>query len=249
VQRYWIGRGDSAREICLPEPESEVLAGLSWGRADALDTAAYWALRCMAEDNPLHGFSSSSGSLVEEIGFCLLGGFGITAELNAAAFDRLKAANVFSVSASISEQRIRALLLEPLQVNGRPHRYRFPNQRARRLHAMRCKLLGVDIEELPIADVSTILRDIPGIGPKTASWIIRNHFGSDDVAILDVHVIRACSRLRLFPEQIKLPRDYDLLEEKFISFARAIEVRPAVLDAVMWTDMRNEPRSYRRLAA
>ena len=51
-----------------------------------LDTPAYWALRCLVEESPLHGFTSTNGSLIDEIGFCLLGGFGITAELNSAAF-------------------------------------------------------------------------------------------------------------------------------------------------------------------
>ena len=32
---------------------------------------------------------------------------------------------------------------------------------------------------------------IPGIGPKTASWIVRNRTGSSAVAIIDVHILRA----------------------------------------------------------
>lgn len=249
MQRYWIGSGDSAQEIILPPADSEVVHGVRWGRADMLDTAAYWALRCTIEEQPLHGFTSESGSLIEEIGFCLLGGFGITAELNDAAFRRLKAANVFDLQAEISEEYIKDLLLEPLSVLGRMQRYRFPNQRASRLSSMRNRLFGTDLERMPLTWIETALRDVPGIGPKTAAWIIRNHFGSDHVAILDVHVIRACARLRLFPEKITLPRDYGKLQEKFLSFARALNVRPAVLDAVMWSDMRTERRSLRSLAA
>jgi thermostable 8-oxoguanine DNA glycosylase len=214
-----------------------------------LDTPAYWALRCLADDNPLHGFTSSTGSLIEEIGFCLLGGFGITAELNSAAFDRLRSSGVFDLSRNISEESIRKLLAEPLELRGRRQKYRFPNQRAARLTAMRRSIHGIDLEQMPRSWVTALLRNIPGIGPKTAAWIIRNHFDSDEVAILDVHVIRACRRLRLFPERVVLPRDYESLQQRFLSFANALNVRPAVLDAVMWTEMRSERKSNRRLAA
>jgi N-glycosylase/DNA lyase len=249
VQRYWVGIGCSAREVILPAPDSEVIRGIAWGRADTLDTAAYWALRCCIEDDPLHGFTSENGILIDEIGFCILGGFGITAELNQAAFKRLKSAGVFDLSVSTTEAQIKDLLLEPLDVHGRRQRYRFPNQRAKRLSVMRGRFADFRLEGAPVASVHAALRDVPGIGPKTAAWIIRNHFGSDDVAILDVHVLRACSRLRLFPEKVVLPRDYDHLQNRFLEFADALRVRACVLDAVMWSDMRTEPRSRRRFAA
>lgn len=75
-------------------------------------------------------------------------------------------------------------------------------------------------------------------GPKTASWIVRNLRGSDEVAILDVHVIRACRAMNLFPDVVSLPRDYDGLEARFLSFADRIGVKPSLLDAVMWTEVR-----------
>ena len=80
--------------------------------------------------------------------------------------------------------------------------------------------------------------ELPGIGPKTASWIVRNWLGSDDVAILDVHVLRAGILMGLFPEDCRLPKDYEVLEKKFLDFARAIQVRASLLDAIMWRDMR-----------
>jgi thermostable 8-oxoguanine DNA glycosylase len=249
VQQYWIGFGDSARQVSLPPAECEIFEGVRWGRADAIDTPAYWALRCMAEEAALHGFVSESGSLLEEIGFCLLGGFGITAELNLAAFDRLRGARVFEETFEPSEDYIRSLLSRPLKVGSSDQRYRFPNQRARRLAAMRRRVRNVDLGQLPQTTLYDFLRRLDGIGPKTAAWIIRNHYDSDEVAILDVHVVRACSRLGVFPSKISLPRDYIALESRFLAFARALHVRPAVLDAVMWTEMRNESRSRPRLAA
>jgi N-glycosylase/DNA lyase len=79
---------------------------------------------------------------------------------------------------------------------------------------------------------------LPGIGPKTASWITRNWLGSDAVAILDVHVIRACCLMGLFSEPICLRREYEVLECKFLQFAENIGVRAAMLDALIWREMR-----------
>ena len=79
---------------------------------------------------------------------------------------------------------------------------------------------------------------IPSIGPKTASWITRNWLGSDDVAILDIHIIRAGVLIGLFDRRQKVPKDYDAMEARFLEFAAALQVRPSLLDAVMWREMR-----------
>ncbi len=42
----------------------------------------------------------------------------------------------------------------------------------------------------------------------------------------------------LFPENYRLPRDYETLEQRFLAFANALSVRTAVLDAIMWREMR-----------
>ncbi len=140
-----------------------------------------------------------------------------------------------------AEEDIRAWLLEPLVVGARSIRYRFPNQRARRIAKMRKSVACLASRDLTSSELRLELQAIEGIGPKTAAWIIRNCFGSDDVAIIDVHLIRACQQMKLFPRSFSLPRDYAVLEEKFLAFAAAIDVRPSVLDAVMWTEARRSP--------
>lgn len=238
MQEYWVGVGGQAKLIQLPLPEVELLPGVAWGRGDTIDTPAYWAIRCQIDENPLHGFCRQGGDLVEEIGFCMLGGFGITMEMNVAAFERLATSGVFDVHQNLAEDSIQSLLSEPLLVSGRWRKYRFPNQRAARLNAMRQRFLAVDYGSLNSDEAACILEGLSGIGPKTCAWILRNHFGNDDVAILDVHVIRACTRLGVFPSEVKLPRDYKPLQSRFLEFADRLEVRPSVLDAVMWSDMR-----------
>ena len=168
----------------------------------------------------------------------MLGGFGITYEVNAAAFARLKSQGAFEPGAAPSEGWLLDELMRPLSVGGRAIRYRFPRQRARRLACMSQGLAGFDLNGLNALALRERLLSLDGIGPKTASWIVRNLLGSDEVAILDIHILRACRAMAVFPTKVSLPKDYDVLERRFLDFARALNVRASVLDAVMWLEMR-----------
>jgi len=96
MQLVWAGVGDNVTRLELPDPDECVLPGVRWGRPDEPMTPAYWAVRCRWGEAGEADFVTRTGSLVEEVAFCLLGGFGITYEVNAAAFDRLKAAGAFN---------------------------------------------------------------------------------------------------------------------------------------------------------
>ncbi|WP_429924113.1 hypothetical protein ACQY1H_13960 [Agrobacterium vitis] len=189
-------------------------------------------------DDPEDYVSPKGTPLAEDLAFCLLGGYGVKMELNRAAWAHLHEAGVYSSDPVPSRQEIEELLSMPLLVEGKRHRYRYPRQRADRLHVA----LNSIRERPPQTDNHQIFRqelmELPGIGPKTASWIVRNWLGSDDVAILDIHVLRAGKLMGLFPENYRLPKDYEALEKKFLDFARAIQVRASLLDAIMWRDMR-----------
>lgn len=240
MQELWAGEAGGI--VRIPDPNVEVLPGVAWGMAEVPNTPAYWAVRCRWEDaNP--DYVSKKATVVEEAGFCLLGGYGIKYEVNVAAFDRLQAARVFDVDYPMAEGDILTLLQTPLCIKNRNVRYRFPNQRARRLTAMREHLRAFSLTDQDPHKMRQALLSIEGIGPKTASWIVRNILGSDEVAIIDIHILRACTIMGVFPSEIRLPRDYEPLERRFIAFSNAIEVRPSVLDAVMWSEMRSVPAS------
>lgn len=229
---------DANRSTVDRDPEAEVLSGIMWGRSDELLTPAFWAA-IGACTNDTHGFVNQKGSLRREVFFCLLGGFGIKAEMNRAAFRRLSHAGIFKIGRQPTPREIEKLLRTPLCVAGKKIRYQFPRQRAGRI-SIAARLL--DTSPPPKSDAQELrqwLLEIPGIGLKTASWIVRNHLGSNSVAILDVHVIRACQFINLFGPSVRLPRDYPVLERKFLDFASAIGVRPSLLDAIMWREMRN----------
>lgn len=239
MQEVWIGFGEAARLIELPDAEAEVMPGVLWGLPCSPSTPAYWAALCRSrDDSDAERFVDRNETLLEAVGFCLLGGFGIRYEVNMAAFERLRLHGTFDADTDMDEQAIRQLLAAPLRIDGRPIRYRFPNQRARRLALMRKRLAASDLGSLSDLELRRELQSIEGVGPKTASWIVRNLAGSDEVAILDVHVLRACRAMALFPSDVRLPRDYDGLERRFLEFARRIGVRPSMLDAVMWSEVR-----------
>lgn len=225
------------------DPDGVVIPGVVWGRPEWVPSAAFWASLAATADRTKEGFVEARASLAEVVGFCILGGYGITYEVNQAAHNQLLDHGVYEWAAGETDfdavLRIEELLRLPMVVGGRHVHYRFPRQRAKRL----VEALRALVAEPPPTRDSREFRDsliaIKGIGPKTASWIARNHLGATSVAILDVHVIRAGRIIGLFGEDERLPRDYHRMEKRFLEFANAIGACPAILDAVMWRAMRN----------
>ena len=219
-------------------PEDQVLPGVRFGRPDELLTPAYWVMRCANAGEHDWDFVSKGGSLEEEVGFCLLGGYGVTVEVACAFFERLRKNGVFQPSARFGETEILHMLLKPADVQGRQVRYRFPQQRARRLHLAMHDLSTMELSFEDAKIFRNQIQSLEGVGPKTASWIARNWLGSDCVAILDIHVLRAGWIIGLFKRDYHLPKDYFALEDIFLRFSKEINVRASVLDAVIWSDMR-----------
>lgn len=221
----------------FPDAKSEVLPGVTWGLIEAFPSPAYWAYQAWANDQEPEPLNYHLGdSLVEEVGACLLGGHGIPSQVGLAAFAHLRALGVFEGSAP-SETQILEWLSAPLSVGSRPIRYRFAKQKARYLHAALVSLEGGNIP----AHSGRALRDwllrLPGIGYKTASWIARNWLDADDVAILDIHILRAGALAGFFSPGLSVERHYLKLEQEFLALSNAIGVRPSKLDALMWYQM------------
>jgi thermostable 8-oxoguanine DNA glycosylase len=220
-------------------PDDEIVPGVLFGSPEWVPTPAFWAALADQEGEDADDYVSLPGTpLAEDLAFCLLGGYGIKMELNRAAWEKLNDAGVFQADPVPSRNKLEKLLSEPLNVNGRLQRYRFPRQRADRLFTALTSIK----KSPPPTDSPIRFRDslmtLPGIGPKTASWIVRNWSGSDEVAILDVHVLRAGTIMGLFPENYRLPKDYVALERRFLDFAKALSIPASVLDALIWREMR-----------
>jgi N-glycosylase/DNA lyase len=238
--------GRASVQIELPSLDEQVLPGLRWGAIEAFPTPAYWAYQVIARRLVNRSVHYRLGtSLEEELVACLLGGHGIPARVGVAAFQRLRTRGI--LAGTPSEQELLIQLKEPLWIEGRPVHYRFANQKARYLSTA----LHLIRETPPSMASGQSLRDalmaLPGVGPKTASWIARNWLDADDVAILDIHVLRAGALTGFLDSSLRVDRDYLALESQFLRFSHAIGVRPAELDALIWLEMASSSATVRRL--
>ncbi|HEY5203139.1 MAG TPA: hypothetical protein VIJ63_00875 [Roseiarcus sp.] len=236
MQRLWINIKGQIEELFLPPGAEEVMPGVIWGPPDELFTPSFWKYQSEAQIYRNRYSSHRLGdTLLEEIAVCLLGGYGIPAEMGLAAFERLRDHEVLQGTAT--ETQMLQLLSQPFNMAGKVRRYRFAAQKARYLSRALGMATNLD-SDLPARELRDKLLAFQGIGPKTASWIVRNYLNSDDVAIIDVHLHRACVMMKVFDPGANPTRDYFKLEDSFLRFAQAIEVRASVLDAVMWDIMR-----------
>lgn len=248
--RVLARQGRRIHTLILPRPEDEVMPGVRWGHPAECFTPAYWRTQAwfaeLSGDTPRsHALGST---LREEVAACLLGGYGIPAEVGLAAFWRLRDEGLLERQGRDADAAaLCRVLVRPLKVAGRRVKYRFARQKSEYLTAA---LNALD-RESPPTDSELAFRDfflsLPGFGPKTASWLTRNWLNSDAVAILDIHVYRAGLIAGFFERGHSLGRHYREMEGRLLAFARGIDVRPAVLDALMWNDMRKAGTLPRRL--
>jgi N-glycosylase/DNA lyase len=220
------------------DPETEVVPGVKWGRPEWVPSPAFWLMLATYGSNSDNYVAPAGTSLHHELGFCLLGGYGIKMEMNRAAWSKLVDEGMLEVGRTPTPGEIEALLREPVLVGDRMVRYRFPRQKAIRLAGALRAIENNPPTTNTAREFRRDLMKISGIGPKTASWLARNWLGSDDVAIIDIHVLRAGQKMQLFGANVKLPADYDDLETRFLQFAKALSVRASLLDAIIWREMR-----------
>lgn len=242
-----IFMGQAVFNVELPKADDEVIPGVPWGSMEAFPTPAYWAYQVYARRLTGDRINYKLGTtLKEEVGACLLGGHGIPAAVGLAAFHHIKDCGAFGDTPP-SEDTLLEWLKQPLEIEGRHIRYRFAKQKAHYLSAALNKLS----EELPPLHTGKALRDwlldIPGIGYKTASWIARNWLDADDVAILDIHILRAGLLGKFFESNLTVERHYLRLEEQFIRFSKGLGVRASELDALMWLEMMSSPTTVHNI--
>src|SRR4051812_21773182 len=116
--------GDQRRMMELPPATAAVMPGVAWGEFDCLFTPAFWASQAWAESECIgQGTHRLGKSLREEAAACLLGGYGMLAEVGLAAFDRLRSAGLLAPGSS--REAILEALSKPVKVGNRLIRYRF----------------------------------------------------------------------------------------------------------------------------
>ena len=227
----------------LPSEDTAVLGRIRWGDFSKAFTPAYWKMQIIMGGDLQRGNKGYriSTSLSDEICSCLLGGYGVSAEIGYAAYYKLRQKGL-TTPCKIElfddvVEKIYNVLTSDLIVYGRVVKYRFPQQKALRIAKALVKL---DKETQPEGDLAfrNWLLTFDGIGPKTASWITRNWLGSDRVAIIDIHIFRACTLMGLFKGTENIAKEYLKLERKFLQMASAMKVKPAEMDLIIWVRMR-----------
>lgn len=225
------------RTLDLPDSGAALIEGVRWGRFDEIFSPAFWATQVwFVSESKMSWRYRIGDSLKEEVSACLLGGYGMRSEVGVAVFQSLRTKGMLQDSPS--EADLLDVLSRPVFVRGKPIRYRYPRQRSRYLSQALHRLS----REIPPTDDDLKFRDwlvtFPGVGFKTASWITRNWLDSDRVAILDVHVHRAGVLAGIFHLSESPSNCYLSLEKKLVDFAKALNVRLSLLDAVIWDQMR-----------
>lgn len=223
-------------------PEVFPSRGVHWGHPWQVGTASYWVELTARVRRQRQRVSYRVGrDLTEEVVACLLGGHGIPHEVGLAAFGRLRDDEL--LTGPTPAPLIECALRSPLPVKGRVARYRFPAQKARFVAAALQTLHSQTPPAEPLELRQWLMR-LPGIGPKTSGWIVRNHCDSSEVAIIDVHVFRAGVDAGVFESRWTPVRDYDRMEALFVCWAEAGEVPAAELDAVIWSERAHAPLAY-----
>ncbi|ATH80456.1 8-oxoguanine DNA glycosylase [Ectopseudomonas mendocina] len=241
MQRGVVFVGSKIYSRDFPDATSEVLPGVIWGLIEAFPTPAYWTYQVWANEQEPQPLNYKLGAtLAEEVGACLLGGHGIPANVGLAAFAHLRNLGAFEGEVP-SEELLQEWLTIPLKIGSRSVRYRFAKQKARYIHSALAALASGGAPLHSGRALRDWLLELPGIGYKTASWIARNWLDADDVAILDIHILRAGALAGFFSPGLTVERHYLQLEAEFLTLSKAIGVRPSKLDALMWYQMMSAP--------
>ena len=189
-----------------------------------------------------------------ELVFCLLGGHGVKYELALSATEVLVDRGVLGRCARSGDRLQRWLqdLLgrpwyQPTKLDGAGRRYRYPKRKALLLRQADDWLREHARDGL-LERLTTISEEqerrawlcgCPGVGPKTASWLLRNIGLGDGLAILDVHLLRALEATGRAGEW-RLPKHYSELENAFLQWSASLSANPAAFDLFLWEYQRGD---------
>lgn len=230
-------------ELQLPASDAPLpyIPQIKWGQPGRLFSPSFWRFQHWIEielqPDQAPRCLLGGGSLLEEVVACLLGGHGLPAETSLAYFERMRSTGFLNEEPE-TPGVVEDFLKEPVQVGHSLRRYRFWRTKARAIWAVMSKhRKEIENLESSIADPRQVrhqLTKLPGIGLKTASWICRNWFDNDEVAVLDIHILRSLAKLGCPVLPFRTPSDYIEVEKQFLALSRSLGTPTRSLDLVMW---------------
>lgn len=144
---------------------------------------------------------------------------------------------------------LRKPLYLPLKSDGTKRSFTFPNIRSRQLRLTAESLYGSGKSIKRILHSSgdeyaarkSIMDISAGVGPKQASLFLRNIGYSDNLAILDSHVVRFMRFLRMLsrtPRHFGSLSHYERTENTLREYSNTLGIHLASLDTAIWIVMR-----------
>ena len=218
---------------------SRSLSDIDWEEAGRLYTKSYWEVQYYLAKHESYSYKLGS-NLLEEIVACLLGGYGLKAEMGLLAFHRMR--NLRLIRPKVSLLEIESAICRPFSLNGKKAHYRFPHQKAKYIYSFLQREDIDEFENMYGCALRNKLMSVNGIGPKTASWIARNFGNCEDVAIVDIHIYRAGRLAGFIDRNWDIQRDYFKIEESFLDFCHSINASPSKMDSIMWNQMKASSR-------
>jgi N-glycosylase/DNA lyase len=220
------------------------------------DAIAVVARRIAATENQTVWRTLSEQQLWAELVGCILSSQ-VRHEACSAAHERLTESGLLQLTRMESSahlcNELRRALAQPFTGTDNSFcfagRYRFPNSKAKQIAATASRLYrdgaGISIllgnTQCPKSVRRQLIELCCGVGPKQASLFLRNIGFSEDVAILDAHVIRYMELLGLverYGPSMSSIRLYEQGEQSFRCHAANRGFTPATLDTAVWVVMR-----------
>lgn len=237
-------RQPSKRPPLILKPPDRPASNVNWAALWRDHGADYE--RAVVELRP-----SSEDALHDALVFCLLSGHGVTFELALSAGRHLAAFGV--LSRRRTDEELRDLLFaelsrpqfEPRRKDGTFRRFRYPMRKTGLIVCARRWLLDQGelferLRSIPNERARRMfLTACPGVGLKTASWLLRNAGLAHELAVLDIHVLRVMEAQGRLGD-LRVPQDYERIEEKFLAWCRELRAPPAAFDFFLWEAQRGD---------
>lgn len=203
------------------------------------------------EMNSTYNIQDYNESLVEEFFFVVLGGFGISYELNLSALKVLKEKNLLDSKLFKTKKTLISTIellknefgtkqFEPQTKSKSLRKYRFIDTKSITVAEAGCWLwnecnwnLGKKLQILG-DDSREWLCNCPGIGLKSASWFLRNIGYSDNYAVLDVHILRFVSKIGIEVPKTLSEKAYLNIENVLRELCDNIGINLGKMDFLLW---------------
>lgn len=194
----------------------------------------------------------SNQKLIDEFFFIVLGGFGISYELNLSALKILKEKRMLNIDLFKEKEALTDTIellksefckkqFEPRTKSNELRRYRFIDTKPITVTEAGYWLwneCGWNLNE-KLHSIGNNSREwlcsCPGIGLKSASWFLRNIGYSDNYAVLDVHILRFVSKIGIEVPKTLSEKAYLHIESVLRELCDKIGVTLGKMDLLLWT--------------